>query len=131
MTIQQLYEKMRPSRTHDTTGQILADGLSVNISDFFTRLIKDAARCNSYSSDIYYSLREIDEKVRSYRGIAPFEPIFVGFRRHGVDGNTFILSRLDGNPYNASREYFALYSVNVIPEDGGGWCKVLFNEYWM
>ena len=130
MTIQELYEKMRPSKSHDVQGQILADGISANISDFFTRLIKDAARCNSYSSDVYYDLRKIDDALRNYKSGEPFEPIFIGFRRHGVDGNSFILSRLDGDYHRAYREYFALYSVMVEP-DGEGWVNVLLKEYWM
>ena len=135
MTIQELYEKLRPSKTSTASAQILADTVSVNLSDMFTRLIRDAARCNSYSSDVFYSLTEIDEKIRNYHGkalsgAAQFEPIFIGFRRHGVDGNSFILSRIEGNPYNVHREYFALYSVAIEQKDAG-WATVVFNEYWM
>ena len=129
-TIRELYAKLRPSKTSDVTGQILADGVCVNISDFFTRLIRDAARCNSYSSDVYYDLRIIDREIKKYKPGQDFEPIFVGFRRHGVDGNAFILSRIEGNPYNVTREYFALYSV-MIEQESEGWCKVLLNEYWL
>ena len=78
MTIQEL----RPSKTENVQGQVLADGLSVNISDIFTRLIKDAVRCNSYSSDVYYDLQKIEETVRNYRNFAEVEPIFIGFRNY-------------------------------------------------
>ena len=137
MTIQELYEKLRPSKTHSALAQMLSDGLSVNISDFFTRLIRDAARCNSYSSDVYYDLCAIDKAIKEYRIGREFTPIFVGFRRHGVDGNSFILSRIEGDPYAVHREYFALYSVMVVPDTDPegkeifGWYKVLFNEYWL
>ena len=130
MTIRELYGKLRPSKTSTASAQILADTVSVNLSDMFTRLIKDAARCNSYSSDVYYSLSEIDNAVRNYRNFAEFEPIFIGFRRHGVDGNSFILSRIEGDPYAVYREYFALYSVAIEQKDAG-WATVVFNEYWM
>ena len=128
--IRELYETLRPSCTEHANGQVLACEFCVNLSDIFTRLIKDAARCNSYSSDIYYDLRKIDENVHNYRNNADFEPIFIGFRRHGVDGNTFILSRIDGNPYAVHNEYFALYSV-MIEQNEPGWATVVFNEYWM
>ena len=130
MTIQELFEKLSPSKTENIRGQVLADGLSVNISDIFTRLIKDAARCNSYSSDVYYDLQKIEEMVRNYRNFAEVEPIFIGFRRHGVDGNSFILSRIGDKPYNVHREYFALYSLTIEQEEHG-WATVVFNEYWM
>lgn len=134
MTIQELYAKLHPTTTEELSAQMLADGLSVNLSSFFTKLIKDAARCNSYSSDVFYDMQKIDTAMREYRPRQDFIPIFVGFRRHGVDGNSFILSRLEndmrGNVYALSHEYFALYSVNVKP-DGEGWYKVIINEYWM
>lgn len=130
MDIQELYSRLHPSTTETCPAQLLADGLSVNLSSFFTRLIKDAARCNSYSSDVYYDLRKIDEEVHAYRNGAEFTPIFIGFRRHGVDGNGFILSRIEDNPYNVHREYFALYSLTV-QQDDFGWATVVFNEYWM
>lgn len=129
-SIRELYEKLRPSKTINMSGQILHTGLSVNLSDMFTRLIKDAARCNSYSSDVFYSLSEIDENIRNYRNFADFEPIFVGFRRHGVDGNSFILHRIEHDPYAVHREYFALYAV-AIKQNEHGWAEVVFNEYWM
>lgn len=132
MTIQELYAKMRPSKTETAHAQMLADGLSVNISDFFTQLIRDAARCNSYASDVYYDLCAIDRALKEYRTGQTFEPIFVGFRRHGVDGNSFILCRIGENQYNAHQEYFALYSVMLEPDgDSGDWYNVVFNEYWM
>lgn len=130
MTIQELFEKLRPSTTENVQGQVLADGLSINISDIFTRLIKDAARCNSYSSDVYYHLQKIEEMVRNYRDFAEAEPIFIGFRRHGVDGNSFILSRIGDKPYNVYREYFALYSLTIEQKEHG-WATIVFNEYWM
>ena len=132
MTIQELYAKLTTSKTDTAHAQMLADGLSVNISDFFTRLIKDAARCNSYSSDVYYDLCAIDRAIKAFRPGQTFAPIFVGFRRHGVDGNSFVLCRVGDNPYNVYREYFALYSITVESgEDSPGWYNVVFNEYWM
>ena len=130
-SIRELYERLRPSKATHANGQVLADTFSVNISDIMTRLIKDAARCNSYSSDVFYSLQKIDETVRNYRNFAEVEPIFIGFRRHGVDGNSFVMCRIGDNPYNAYREYFALYSLTIEQKpDEFGWATLVFNEYW-
>lgn len=131
-SIRELYDTLRPSHTTHANGQVLTTEFCVNLSDIFTKLIKDAARCNSYSSDVYYDLQRIEETVRNYRNFAEVEPIFIGFRRHGVDGNTFILSRIEGNPYAVHNEYFALYSVMIEQkQDEPGWATVVFNEYWM
>ena len=137
MTIQELYAKLHPSREEQLSAQLLCDGLSVNLSSFFTKLIKDAARCNDYSSDLFYDMREIYDTMKAFRAtqsMHEFTPMFVGFRRHGVDGNSFILSRLHndlrGNVYALGQEYFALYSINVV-NDCEGWYKVVIREYWM
>ena len=135
MTINELYAKLRASKEEIISSQLLSDGLSANLSSFFTKLIKDAARCNNYSSDIFYSLNTIYDAMKAFRPRQEFTPIFVGFRRHGVDGNSFILSRLEndlrGNVYSLGREYFALYSINVEKSDGEGWYNVIIREYWM
>ena len=130
MTIQELYTKLRPTKTEEMSAQLLSDGLSVNFSDMFTTLIRDAARCNSYSSDVFYDLTTIYDAFKDFRANTVFQPIFVGFRRYGVDSNSFILSRIGEDTYSLHREYFALYSVMVKP-DSCGWYKVLFNYYAM
>lgn len=105
--------------------QLTETGLSVNIFDAFSKLIKDAARCNYYNCDIYYDIKDINERFERFDG--EFEPKYIGFRKMGVDSNTYIYDRLQQGEklYNA---YFAFYSVEVENE-GCGFYKVIFKEY--
>ena len=129
MTVNDLIQRLHCSKSEKYTGQILADGVSVNLSGFYTQLIKDAARCNSYSSDIVYSINEINEKLKEYPKTRTFESVWIGFRKHGVDHGSFVLSHVEDDPYKVYSEYFALYSVEVEP-DGYGFVQVVIKEYW-
>jgi len=132
LTSLDLYKTLNPSVTEVKEHvQVLADGISCNLSDFYTKLIKDAARCNRYSSDIVFDINEINEKLKTYRNGREFEPVWIGFRRHGVDGTSYVVSAITEQPdLQPYQRYFALYSVMV--EDGDpGWCKIIINEYWM
>lgn len=128
MTSRELYDKLSPCKTEKVMCQITDRGLNINTSDLFTRLIKDAARCNRYSSDVYYSLVEIDDAFYYYDPEKPIEPIWIAFRKDGVDHTSFVLSRIDDDKYKIYREYFALYSV-VVENDEHGFVNVYFNEY--
>lgn len=130
MTSKELYFKIAPDKTTRLLAQLGDNGLEVNMSTEFSRLIKDAARCNHYNSDVYYDIKEIHEQFKEYDG-KEFEPIWIGFRRMGVDGTSYVLARVeDNNPYRyLFREYFALYSVTVEKEEDRYY--VCFNEYFM
>lgn len=128
MTSRELYDKLSPCKSEKVMCQVTGHGLNINTSGMFTRLIKDAARCNRYSSDVYYSLVEIDDALCSYDPENPIEPIWVAFRKDGVDHTSFVLSRIDDDKYKIYREYFALYSV-VVENDEHGFVNVYFNEY--
>lgn len=132
MTSLDLYKTLKPSVTEVKEHvQVLADGISCNLSDFYTKLIKDAARCNNYSSDIVYDINGINEKLEAYRNGQEFEPVWIGFRRYGVDGTTYILSVINEQPdFQLHQRYFAIYSV-MVEDDDPGWCKIIINEYWM
>ena len=132
MTSQELFNKMRPSRQHKYTARLLSDGLNLNLSDIFCPLIKDAARCNSYASDVFYDLKNIEKRMEEYKEDEPFEPIWIGFRRHGVDGTGYVLGRAeDESMYGTmSHNYFALYSITV-ENDEYGFKNVILSEYWM
>ena len=130
MTSKTLYEKMKPNSTRYYTAQLLQDGLNLNMSDIFTKLIRDAARCNHYSSDVFYDMKIIESAMQDFDPEKEFEPIWVGFRKLGVDSNGFILSRMDNEfMYGPlSQNYFALYSLTVEPKESGFY-NVVFNEY--
>ena len=130
MTSFELYEKLQPTTTDVVHTQLLSGGLYANMCNFYTKLIRDAARCNSYSSDVIFSINHIDNMLKEgFRPNEPFEPIWIGFRRRGVDGTSFVLSRCNGDRAEINKNYFALYSVTVEKEEEG-WYNVLINEYW-
>lgn len=131
-TARKLYKELVPIQIDKYNAQMTERGLNVNISDFFSTLIKDAARCNGYQSDVYFTMREIDKRLKDYRPLDEFEPIFIGFRKMGVDGNGYVLSRINDTNVSMritlSREYFALYSI-ALEEDIPGWYNVIFSKY--
>lgn len=133
MTSHELYNKLKPNREQKLVAQLLEDGLNVNIVDFYTKLIKDAARCNSYSSDVVFDINYISRQLREFNKDTVFEPIWVGFRRHGVDSTAYVLSRIaeDGNTIELYKNYFALYSINVVEDpEYPDFRVVVIGEYW-
>lgn len=109
----------------------------LNMSTIFTELIKQAARCESYSSDICYEIQEI---MNGISGITPPETILgengegktymFGFRNMGVDHDNFIKSRLDGSPYCDVRLlYRRIYLLRFEPDhDCEGFVNVWFKR---
>lgn len=72
---------------------------SINVSDILTKLIQVAGRfAESYASDLVYSIdhiRELADNTWPYDTAQPMDEIMaVGIRASGVDGNSFIMSRL-------------------------------------
>lgn len=120
MTSKELFNKIKPSHTETYLAQLLSDGLSVNLSDMFSKFVKDAARCNGYNSDIFYDMILINDTMKQFKHGDEVDPIWVGFRKLGVDGTNYILSRCNTQTCykDLSRNYFALYSVTIDQEDG-------------
>ena len=132
MTSVELYNKLTPNNEKVFPAQLLSHGLSGNWSDMFSTFVKDAARCNGYNSDVYYDMKIIDESMQNFNPETEFEPIWVGFRKLGVDSTSYVLCRLeDQNVYSSlSRNYFALYSVCVENKDDN-WYNVILREYYV
>ena len=136
MTSRELYNSIRCKEETSYVAQILADGLSVNMADFLTKLIKDAARCNNYSSDVIYSVSEINEALEQYDPAKEFDPIWIGFRKLGVDHTDFVVYSVDDHNKLPdlhrvlSDRYFALYSVDIQKDNAyKGFCNVVVREY--
>ena len=110
-----------------THAQVTNHGISCNISGFYTQLIKDAARCNNYSSDVIYSINDIYDICQKYDQNEEYGPFLIGMRKLGVDSNAFIEAKCKEwtDVYN---EYFALYSVEFVPDEPG-WIYVVTKEY--
>ena len=70
---------------------------NINITSILTHIIQTVGRyADSYASDALYSIDDIrtlcEHEYPAYRDI---DEIFVfGIRRHGVDGNNFLMTRL-------------------------------------
>lgn len=107
----------------------LTNVLNANMSDIFTILIKDAARCNRYSSDIFYDLTAVRDRMEHFSRSEPFEKMLFGFRKDGVDCTNFVLSRCS-NPLDAYDEYFAFYSLGVEHEEDDFY-KLVLTEYYV
>ena len=91
--------------------------LEINMSSEYSQLIKEAARCNRYNSDIIYDIESIRDAFENFNAETDLPFFVIGFRRDGVDGNTFVLSRMeDRQPYDLYKEYFAIYFVEVKEE---------------
>ena len=135
MTSQQLFEAIEPNKTEKFGAQLNNARLSFWRPGIFNPLIKDAARCTSFQSDVYYDLKEIEDRVNNFNPRNKFEPIWIGFRRHGVDHTEYVLHKCGDDDHVSSvlhREYFALYSVTVEPdEEYEGFYNVYLNEYYM
>ena len=131
MTSSQLFETLKTFSESKYYAQLLPDGLNVNLSDIFCKFIKDAARCNGYGSDIYYDMKIVDEAMKNYTGDKEFVPIWVGFRKLGVDSTDYVLHRIMSNKTvfsDLTSNYFALYSITLEHEEGCFY-KLVLREY--
>lgn len=101
---------------------------NVNMSDVYTRLIQDAGRfAESYASDLLYDIDAIRDLLSALPEDADFGGrdrldyyIAVGIRENGVDGNQFVMSRLEqsaaasfGHYANPRTAYRKLLCVHV------------------
>lgn len=75
----------------------------LNLSSIWTKLIKEAAQCDAYCSDILISY---DAVVRQLNNGAEKVTEYFGFRDYGIDHDTFIKARL---PY----EYRKIYKLTI------------------
>lgn len=106
---------------------LMEGGLNVWESGMFTQLIREAARCNDYSSDVVYDLNDISEKFRTFDPKHGFDTKYIAFRKLGVDSESFIRCKIKRGTslYN---EYFAFYTIDVLPDEGN-YYNVVFREY--
>ena len=108
--------------------------LSCNMSAIYSEFIKQAARCNRYNSDVIYDIQTINAAMEVWTGEKTL--FAIGFRRDGVDGNSFIQSRLENdcrNVWDIHKCYFALYFVEIQadPEGFESFRKVVCNGYML
>ena len=127
MTISEIINKLHviSTTTESARWSDYEQKIAVNMSTIYTKLIKDAARCNCYSSDLLFDIQMFEDRLKSGEPCA----IYLGFRKMGVDGENFIVSRCN-NGASVYSEYFALYRLELWPdEEGAGSYKVVLTEY--
>lgn len=106
--------------------------LEVNMSNTYTQLIKEAARCNRYSSDIIYDIQAMEDAWKSFDPEAEMPFFICGFRKDGVDGKCFVESRCNDKAhlcYGIDGNYFAMYFVEVVPGSYDGSYNVICKGY--
>lgn len=111
------YAKVIEASGHWST---YSNAFDFNDSSILTKLIQETGRlCDSYASDLFieykYLMKRMEEAGYNYTG----EVCLFGLRDMGVDGNSFIESRLTQNPHYGIYEYRAIYrlAITVTEED--------------
>ena len=85
--------------------------IDINASDIISELIKAAGTlCECYASDLVYELDKINGNIND----GCDDVLYIGVRSYGVDGNTFVKSRLTKGGCNyAPHDYIRLYRLNM------------------
>lgn len=95
-------------------GQLIISGgnasVDINMSSIWTELIKEAAKCDSYSSDVLIDIDAVREKLAS--GKPEDFTYYFGFRDNGVDHEAFIRRR-------GSDEYRRILALSIAYEKYG------------
>lgn len=100
----------------DDSFRCIFDG--INYSTILSKLIYLAGRyCDSYNSDILYSIDEIRDKlkeVKDYKGeeCSLIYNILIGFRDMGVDSNSYIQEHMIKGELRSI--YRKIYTVDVL-----------------
>ena len=86
---------------------------NINYSDIFTELIQATGMtCEYYASDLYYTLTAIEKVVQNFEN----DVFYIGIRDSGVDGNTFIMSRLENSSLYGTNNYIKMYRLEIKSE---------------
>lgn len=87
---------------------------NINFSDIFTELIQAAGMtCEYYASDLYYTLTAIEKIIKNFEN----DVLYIGIRDSGVDGNTFIKSRLENSSTYGTNNYIKMYRCEIKTDE--------------
>lgn len=84
----------------------------INYSSILTRLIQEAGRyCESFASDLFIDWAGIEKNLsdRDYCGGV----YLFGFRKYGVDHNSYVLSRYNNDGRYAEYEYRSMWRLDI------------------
>lgn len=82
------------------------DKLQMNMSYIYSKLIKEAAKCKQFASDIIYDIASIEDSINEIQECKTSN-IVIGFRESGTDSNTYMKNRVKKYP-------FAKYYTNIL-----------------
>lgn len=129
MTLENIEAIVAESKTVEITERntisLYSNGIGnfLNMSDINTLLIKQAAKhCNRFASDVIIDINAMEKKILelaecAIKGetIPATECLLFGFRDMGVDGTTFVRSRLENvDDYGKIGKFYkALYVAEI------------------
>ena len=111
-------------QTDTACGQILVNGINetadINLSSMLSTLIKEAAKCKTYASDLFISwesiMKRLDKPIIPLSNILPFTEYF-GFRENGVDNNFGIYTKLTDKAKDEEPIYISIYRLDMWQEE--------------
>ena len=83
---------------------------NLNPSSIFSELITAATVCEYYASDLFYDLKAIEKAIENVENAV----FYLGYRASGVDGRSFVRSRL---AENENYRYIKLYRLEISVSD--------------
>ena len=87
---------------------------NINFSDIFTELIQAAGTgCEYFASDMFYDLTEIHKAIQNLDS----KVFYIGIRDSGVDGTTYIKSKLENSSVYGTNNYIKLYRCEVKTDE--------------
>ena len=109
-------------KTIKATGSIYElDGknrVSINMSSIYTALIKEAAKCDNYASDVLYDIKHVEEEL--YENMKETSMVFFGFRDMGVDHNDYIKFHIEDDDLKETYRTICIIEIkkNVYEQYG-------------
>ena len=101
---------------------ITEEGVRGNISRIFDHYIKNAGSCIHYNSDVLFDIDNINEYLKSLASPKhrPYMQFYSGFRILGVDGESFIETRLESPEIYGGfwEEYDSILCLDAKEEEG-------------
>ena len=86
----------------------------INYSSILTRLIQDAGRfCEFYASDLFIDWSSVEEFVNTWEAGDVVKNYLFGFRKSGVDGNSYVFSRYNNEGSHADRNYRSMWRLDI------------------
>ena len=88
--------------------------VNINMSSIYTALIKEAAKCDNYASDVLYDIKHVEEEL--YENMKETSNVFFGFRDMGVDHKEYIKWHVED--YNLEETYRRICVCRITKHDG-------------